>query len=575
MAATSYNHDSAVAVRARVAAEGRTNGAAEVGPIAASEAPPEVPIGERLLSLVTSFLLFCALIAAPGCGGLGESAAGDYGGAGSPLPPPSVTNAGDKYVAVGTNPFVTTSHDPLSTFAVDVDTASYDIFRRDVNLGMLPQPASVRLEEYVNDFSYDYPVPAAAEPKPFTISLGAASGLFNRGTALLRVGIQAFDPPAGDKRPTNLVFLVDVSGSMQTEDKLPLVQRILRDTLEILAPTDTVSIVSYAGDTQVRLQPTPVSESAKITAVIDGLDAAGSTAGAAGLTLAYDQARAGYIDGGINHILLCTDGDFNVGPATTDELLAIVKQQRDSGVTLTALGFGIGNLNDQMMEAISDAGNGVYGMISNPIQADRYASERMLSTLVHVANNMKVQVQFNPARVSAYRLLGYEDRAVADSDFRNDNVDGGEIGAGHRVTALYEVVATGQVVPTPTGAPDVVEGPPVTTDAQPTFAADDAVRVSVRYQAVGDAADAPAHEVNVSLPSAALGTNLSAADADLRWAASVAAYAEILKQSPFADRSALPTIETVVTDQAGRDADRTEFAQLFAKAKPMLQSMKP
>ena len=381
-----------------------------------------------------------------GTGGIGI-------GTGTQQPP---TNAGDKYAAVGTNPFVTTSYDPLSTFAVDVDTASYDILRRDVNLGMLPQPASVRLEEYVNDFSYDYPAPTAADPNPFTISLGAAAGVFDRGTALLRVGIRAFEPPPSEKRPTNLVFLVDVSGSMHSEDKLPLVQRILRDTLEILAPTDTVSIVSYAGDTQVRLEPTPVSESARIVAVIDGLNAAGSTAGAAGLTLAYQQAHAAYIDGGINHILLCTDGDFNVGPSTTDQLLAIVKQERDSGVTLTALGFGIGNLNDQMMEAISDAGNGVYGMISNPTQADQYASERMLSTLVHVANNMKVQVQFNASRVAAYRLLGYEDRAVADSDFRNDKVDGGEVGAGHHVTALYELVLTGTAIPTPTGAPDVL-----------------------------------------------------------------------------------------------------------------------
>jgi Ca-activated chloride channel family protein len=542
-------------------------------------------MGGRLLTLIASFVVFCALVAAAGCSGLGEKSSGAPYNGGSFVPVPSgtgggtqpTTNAGDKYRAVGTNPFVTTSYDPLSTFAVDVDTASYDIFRRDVNFGTLPQPASVRLEEYVNDFSYDYPAPTAADPNPFTISLGAAAGVFDRGTALLRVGIRALDPPPPDeKRPTNLVFLVDVSGSMHSDDKLPLVQRILRDTLEILAPTDTVSIVSYAGDTQVRLEPTPVSQSARIVAVIDGLNAAGSTAGAAGLTLAYQQAHAAYIDGGINHILLCTDGDFNVGPATTDQLLAIVKQERDSGVTLTALGFGIGNLNDQMMEAVSDAGNGVYGMISSPTQADRYASERMLSTLVHVANNMKVQVQFNASRVAAYRLLGYEDRAVADTDFRNDKVDGGEVGAGHHVTALYELVLTGQAVPTPTGAPDVLEGPPVTglTPDVPV-AADDVVRVSVRYQAIGEANDAAAHEVAVGLPAAALGADLAAADADLRWAASVAAFAEILKHSPFADRNALPVIEAVAAEQAGRDTDRAEFARLFAKAKPLLAATAP
>jgi Ca-activated chloride channel family protein len=525
-------------------------------------------MGGRLLTLIAAFFVFCALVAAAGCGGVGEKASAPYGG-GTSVPLPVPTNAGDKYTAVGTNPFVTTSYDPLSTFAVDVDTASYDIFRRDVNLGSLPQPASVRLEEYVNDFSYDYPAPTAADPTPFTISLGATAGVFNRSTALLRVGIRAFEPPPSEKRPTNLVFLVDVSGSMQSADKLPLVQRILRDTLEILAPTDTVSVVSYAGDTQVRLQPTPVSNSAAIISVIDGLNAAGSTNGSAGLTLAYQQARAGYIEGGINHILLCTDGDFNVGPTTTEALLAQVKQERESGVTLTALGFGVGNLNDAMMEAVSDAGNGVYGMISSQTQADKYASERMLSTLVRVANNMKVQVSFNPTRVSAYRLLGYEDRAVADSDFRNDKVDGGEVGAGHRVTALYELVLAGATIPDPDGAPAVLQGPPI-TDAPSDVAADDVVRVSVRYQAIGDAADAPAHEVGVGLPAAALGANLAAADADLRWAAAMAAFSEILKHSPFADRATLPVIESIAAEQAGRDADRAEFAQLFAKAKPLI-----
>jgi Ca-activated chloride channel homolog len=519
---------------------------------------------DRLLSLIASLVVFCALIAAAGCAGLGDksSSGSNIGGTVTP------TNAGDKYKAVGTNPFVASAYDPLSTFAVDVDTASYDVFRRDVNLGMLPQPASVRLEEYVNDFAYGYPAPATADPTPFAISLGAAAGMFDRGTALLRVGIQAFNPPPSEKRQANLVFLVDVSGSMQSADKLPLVQRLLRNTLEILDPTDQVSIVTYAGDTRVRLGPTRVSESARIAAVIDGLTSGGSTYGAGGLTLAYEQARFAYFDGGINHIVLCTDGDFNVGPSSTEELLAIVKKERASGVTLTALGFGIGNLNDQMMEAVSDAGNGIYGMISSAQQADRYVAERMLSTLVHVASNMKVQVQFNATRVVAYRLLGYEDRAVADQDFRNDKVDGGEVGAGHRVTALYELVLSGTPIPDPDGAPDVLQGAPV-NDTVPEIDAADVVKVSVRYQAIGEAVDAPAHEVAVGLPTAALG-DLAAADADLRWAAAVAAFAEILKRSPFADRNALPLIEAVVAEQAERDADRAEFAQLFAKAKPLL-----
>ena len=532
---------------------------------------------DRFKVLVTSMTLVSgATLAAGGCGGSASSGSSIGINTGSPpLPPGSnlPTNATDRFAAVGTNPFVTTAHDPLSTFAVDVDTASYDIFRRDVNLGMLPQPASVRLEEYVNDFSYDYPVPAAIDRDPFTISLAAAADVFDRKSTLFRVGIQAFNPPPSQKRPANLVFLVDVSGSMQSADKLPLVQRILRDALDILDPTDKVSVVSYAGDVALRLRPTPVSNSAAILSVIDGLSAAGSTNGASGIKLAYEQARAGFIEGGINHVLLCTDGDFNVGLSSTEELLALIKQERDTGVTLTTLGFGIGNLNDQMMEAVSDAGNGIFGVISSAEQADRYARDRLLSTMVRVANNMKVQVAFNPAHVVAYRLLGYEDRAVADDDFRNDKVDGGEIGAGHRVTALYELVLVGHDIPTPAGAPALVAGPPVVdigggTDVVP--GADDLARVAIRYQTVGSANDAPALEVATALPSSAVGANLGAADRDLRWAAAVAAFAEILKRSPFADRTAVPQIESIVAEQAARDTDRTEFATLVARAKLLL-----
>jgi Ca-activated chloride channel family protein len=525
---------------------------------------------DRLLGLLKSLVVFLALLAVAGCAAQKEfNAPSTTGGAGGPagtVVPAS--NTGDKYVAVGTNPFVSTSYDALSTFATDVDTASYDIFRRDVNLGMLPQPASVRLEEYVNDFAYDYPAPAAGAEAPFAISVAATANVFDHPTTLMRVGVRAVEPPPASKRPANLVFLVDTSGSMQSEDKIGLVQQILRDTLEVLDPTDTVAIVTYAGSTGVRLGPTPVSNQTAIAGVINGLTANGGTAGAAGLTLAYQQARAGFIEGGINHILLCTDGDFNVGPSTTTALLALVKQERESGVTLTTLGFGIGNLNDQMMESVSDAGNGIYGVISNASQAASYARDRMLSTIVRVANNTKVQVAFNPARVSAYRLLGYEDRAVADNDFRNDAVDGGEVGAGHRVTALYELVLVGQAIPTPARAPELLQGPPV-EQTYPDVGADNLAQVAVRWQSIGSAQDAPAHEVSATLAATGV-CALDAADDDLRWAAAVAAFAEILKGSPYADQTALPTIETIANQQKARDADRAEFAALFAKAKALL-----
>jgi len=469
---------------------------------------------------------------------------------------------------VGTNPFIMTAHDPLSTFAADVDTASYDTFRRDVNLGLLPQPASVRLEEHVNNFDYAYPAPTAADVHPFRISLAAAGDMFHRETTLLRVGIAARDPVPFEKRPANVVFLVDVSGSMSAADKLPLVKRVLARTLDVVSPEDTISIVTYSATAVVRLAPTAARDKARILPIIDSLVASGSTAGAAALMLAYDQARRAFITGGINHILMCTDGDFNVGPSSTEDLLVLVKQQRQTGITLTVLGFGIGNLNDQMMERVSNAGNGIYGVISSATHADRYVDERLLSTLEHVAQNMKIQVEFNPARVVSYRLLGYEDRAVADNDFRNDLVDGGEVGAGHRVTALYELLLTGQVLAAFDGAPAVVDGVP--TDVIPEVDPADLVLVKVRYQPAGAAQDSPALEVRAGLPAAARCADLGAADADLRWATAVAAFAEILKKSPYADRAFVPMIETIVAQQVVLDADRLEFGQLFARARALL-----
>jgi len=502
--------------------------------------------------------------AGSGIGSVTGSAGG--GGAGVGGAPPS--NTGDQYVPVGTNPFIVTAHDPLSTFAADVDTASYDIFRRDVNLGLLPQPASVRLEEHVNNFDYAYPAPTASDPHPFRISLAAAGDMFHRETTLLRVGIAAREPVPFEKRPANVVFLVDVSGSMAAADKLPLVKRVLARTLDVLSPEDKISIVTYSATAVLRLAPTAASDKARILPIIESLVASGSTAGAAALTLAYDQARRAFISGGINHILMCTDGDFNVGPSDTNALLALVKQQRQTGITLTVLGFGIGNLNDEMMERVSNAGNGIYGVISSAAHADRYVDERLLSTLEHVAQNMKIQVEFNPARVISYRLLGYEDRAVADKDFRNDLVDGGEVGAGHRVTALYELLLTGQVLAAFDGAPPVVDGKP--TDLIPEVDPADLVLVKVRYQPAGAAQDAAALEVRAGLPASARGADLSAADADLRWATAVAAFSEILKKSPYADRAFMPTIETIVSEQAALDADRTEFGQLFTRAKALL-----
>jgi Ca-activated chloride channel family protein len=513
----------------------------------------------------------------PGSNGAGGSSAG-YPVSPSSSPPPTVggqtppartpPNSGDKYKTPGTNPFVMATHDPFSTFGVDVDTASYDIFRRDVNLGMLPQPAGVRLEEYVNAFKYDYPAPTVQDEAPFHIAVNAAAQVFDRETLLVRVGIQGRKPPAYEKRPANLVFLVDTSGSMHSPEKLPLVQKTLLETLEYLSPNDRVSIVSYAGDTSVRLHSTQVANRAIIAQAIDGLSAGGSTAGAAGLTLAYQEAQASFITDGVNHVLLCTDGDFNVGPSSNIELLRLIREKRKTGVTLTVLGYGIGNLNDSMMEEVSDAGNGIYGVISDEAQMKRYVRERMLSTIVRIAKDVKIQVEFNPTSVAAYRLLGYEDRDIADMDFRNDAIDAGEIGAGHQVTALYEVVLAGGKIPAAAGAPAPVDGVPSTLarEASP----DDLVLVKVRWKTVDATETTPAREVMTALGKSSVLADLQAADADLQWASAVASFAEILKMSPYASPQRLPAIAAIVAAQAGRDEDHKEFAQLFGRATQQL-----
>lgn len=498
----------------------------------------------------------------------GSYNAGASGGAGGGAPVPPVSNTGDRHTATGTNPFISTQSNPFSTFAADVDTASYDLFRRDVRLGMVPRPEGVRLEEYVNYFSYEYPAPEAGAQHPFQISLEAAANVFDRATTLIRVGIQATKPAPFQKRPAHIVFLMDVSGSMQTADKLPLAKKVAIEALSVLDPSDKISLVTYANGTGVKLPPTPVSQRQTIINAIQALEAGGSTAGAAGMTLAYDQARAGFIDGGINHIVLCTDGDFNVGLSSNAELLALIKEKRKTGVTMTALGFGIGNLNDSMMEAVSNAGNGIYSFIGDADQATRYARERLLATIDHVAKDLKIQVEFNPARVAAYRLLGYEDRLIDSRDFRNDAIDAGEVGAGHRVTAIYELLPAGATLPPTPGQPAIQNGP--ATNLPPEVAANDLVLVKVRYKQTTATETTPALEVSTALDANLVEESIGAAGADLQWAAAIAAFAEILKKSPFADRNFLPQIEQIVNAQARRDADRMEFAGLFAQIRPRL-----
>ncbi|WP_422056338.1 vWA domain-containing protein [Sphingomonas sp.] len=329
---------------------------------------------------------------------------------------------------------------PVSTFSVDVDTGSYSNVRRFLQKGQTPPAEAVRTEEMINYFRYDYPLPASRQ-QPFSVTTDVAQTPWNPDTRLVRIGLRGYDVTAQGRPAANLVFLVDVSGSMSSDDKLPLVKRALTMLADKLTAKDRVSIVVYAGAAGVVLDPT--ANPKHIRAALDCLEAGGSTAGAAGLQLAYDIASANFIRGGINRIFVATDGDFNVGVSDNRALEAMVKKYRDSGVTLTTLGFGEGNYNEALMERIADLGNGNYAYIDSAMEAQKVLDDELGASLFTIAKDVKVQVEFNPTQVSQYRLIGYENRALAEEDFDNDAVDAGDIGAGHQVTALYEVVPSG------------------------------------------------------------------------------------------------------------------------------------
>ncbi len=330
--------------------------------------------------------------------------------------------------------------DPVSTFSVDVDTGSYANVRRFLTQGQVPPVEAVRTEEMLNYFRYDYATPQD-RARPFGVTTDMAVTPWNAETRLLRVGIKGYDLPRSERPASNLVFLVDVSGSMFSPDKLPLVKSSLSLLADRLSARDRVSIVVYAGAAGIVLDPT--NNANAIKTALDCLEAGGSTAGGQGMELAYATARANFIKGGVNRVIMATDGDFNVGISSNEGIEAIVKKNREGGITLTTLGFGQGNYNEAMMEKIADIGNGNYAYIDTAFEAQKVLDEEMAATLFTIAKDVKIQIEFNPSVVSEYRLIGYENRILAEEDFNNDKVDAGDIGSGHQVTALYEVVPVG------------------------------------------------------------------------------------------------------------------------------------
>lgn len=364
-----------------------------------------------------------------------------------PIPMPRQQDNSEKYQHLAVNPIHQTATDAVATFSIDTDTGSYANVRRFLSDGQLPPTDAVRIEELINYFNYDFSQAKRLANAPFLVSTETVAAPWRTANRIIKVAIKADDPTVTKQStlpPANLVFLVDVSSSMSDNDKLPLVKSSLKMLTKQLRSQDTISIVTYAGRTQVTLPATKGSDTDKILAAIDSLDASGSTNGEAAIKLAYQQAKIHYKKDGINRILMMTDGDFNVGVSDVDEMLDIIRRERDSGVSLSTFGFGEGNLNDHMMEQVADNGNGNYSYIDSLSEAKKALVDEMSATFNTVAKDVKVQVEFNPETVKEWRLIGYENRVLAKEDFNNDKVDAGELGAGKSVVALFEVTPVGQ-----------------------------------------------------------------------------------------------------------------------------------
>jgi len=459
----------------------------------------------------------------------------------------------EAYERIDENPFRPVSVAPLSTFSVDVDRASYANVRRFLNQGTRPPKDAVRIEELVNYFPYDDATPAAGDV-PLRITTELAAAPWNTRHDLLRIALRAREVDMRRAPPANLVFLVDVSGSMQGPARLPLVKQSLALLVNELREEDRVAIVVYAGAAGLALPSTPGSDKQRILAALDRLEAGGSTAGGAGIRLAYDVARQHFVRGGNNRVILCTDGDFNVGASSDGALVDLIEQRRTEGAFLTILGFGMGNYKDAKMEKLADAGNGNYGYIDDLLEARKMLVKEMGGTLVTVAKDVKLQVEFNPARVRAYRLLGYEDRLLRDEDFANDAKDAGEIGAGHTVTALYEIVRTDAPVDVPlpeTGAlryqrPPVVEGAPTA----------ELLHVAMRYKDPdGDRSRLVTHPVLA---------RRSAPSESMRFASAVAGFGMLLRESKHAGSLTWPQVVELARGARGDDRDgyRADFIRL-------------
>ncbi len=473
--------------------------------------------------------------------------------------PPVAQENRDRFENFDTNPIRAVLDDPVSTFSIDVDTASYAFARRALKSGSMPDPDSVRVEEMINYFPYDWPAPQSAGT-PFETTITVTPTPWNEHTQLMHIGIKGYEVEGAQRPRANLVFLIDSSGSMEAEDKLPLLKNSFRLLLDGLDPQDTVSIVTYAGDAGTVLEPTPASERGEILSAIDGLAAGGRTAGEAGIEQAYRLAEESFIEGGINRVILATDGDFNIGATSDEDLKRLVEKKRESGVFLSVLGFGRGNLNDRLMQTLAQNGNGTASYIDTLAEAEKVLSEEASSTLFPIAKDVKIQVEFNPQKISEYRLIGYETRALAREDFNNDRVDAGEIGSGHTVTAIYEI--------TPEGSPaemidDLRYGAPA-ADGDGADA-DEYAFVKIRYKAP-DAEES--RLITTPVTEADRVASLAAAGDDVRFSIAVAGFGQKLRGADAVAGMDYGEIMEIATSARGADpfGYRAEFLSLVRLA---------
>jgi Ca-activated chloride channel homolog len=464
----------------------------------------------------------------------------------------------EEYGRFQENPFLKVVDNPLSTFSIDVDRASYSNVRRYLNAGQRPPRDAVRIEELINYFTFDYPDPHGADP--FSVTTETASCPWNAKNRLLLVGLQARRMKTADLPPTNLVFLIDVSGSMEMPNKLPLVKQSLGLLVNQLRAQDRVAIVVYAGNAGLVLPSTSGGNKGAVLAAIDGLEAGGSTAGGAGIKLAYRIAKENFIDGGNNRVILATDGDFNVGASSDGELEQLIEEKRKDRIFLTVLGFGMGNLKDSKMELLADKGNGNYAYIDDLSEARKTLVQEMGGTLFTVAKDVKLQIEFNPAKVLAYRLIGYENRLLRKEDFHDDSKDAGEIGAGHSVTALYELVPPDGDLALAKVDPLKYQTTAVSSSAKST---PELLTLKLRYKAP----DSDTSKLMTMTVGDESGPFATATD-NLRFAASVAELGMLLRNSPYKGQSSFGQAREIAQKSLGRDFEgyRRDFLSMISMA---------